>query len=111
MIINSELKQAGLNERVSLIIYLHNVSDQYRLRRYGDIVYFSKKMKYCVLYVDLKELDRIQIEISHLSFVKKIEVSEFDNVNLDAAHIEKQIHDLAQDAENKLQDEDEDLYN
>lgn len=43
MSINKEIEGTHLIKRVALIIYLKSVSDQYKLRRYGDIVYFSKK--------------------------------------------------------------------
>lgn len=103
MRINQELKQAGLTPRIDLIIYLKNVSDQYKLRRFGDIVYFSKKMKYCLLYVDRSEAEAKEKEIARLSFVKGVKHSEKDKVDLDSDHIEKQVQDLALKAEKSLQ--------
>ena len=43
MSINKDIEGTTLVKRVGLIIYLSSASDKYRLRRYGDIVYFSKK--------------------------------------------------------------------
>ena len=111
MSVNEELKSAGLFQRKCLIIYLTNISDQFKLRKYGDIVYFSKKMKYCVIYVNQSDLKRIAEEISHLNFVKGIEISNQDQVNLESNHIEKQITVMARQAELKLQEKDEDLFN
>ena len=88
MSINKEIEGTHLIKRVALIIYLKSVSDQYKLRRYGDIVYFSKKMKYCVLYVSRRDAKEIQREIASLDF-------------------EKQIADMAKEAEEKLQLEQE----
>lgn len=109
MSVNQDLKATGLARRVCLIIYLVNASDQYKLRKYGDIVYFSKKMKYCVVYVDEDDAKREKNEISALKFVKKVEFSEKDDVDLDSEHIEKQITEMAKDAEEKLQKKNEDL--
>lgn len=107
MSINKEIEGTHLIKRVALIIYLKSVSDQYKLRRYGDIVYFSKKMKYCILYVNRREAKEMQKQISNLDFVTYVEISAEDEVNLDSEHIEKQITDMAKAAEEKLQLEQE----
>lgn len=114
MSINEELKDVGLAPRVGLIVYLNNISDQFKLRRYGDIVYFSKNMKYCILYLEKDQAKRIETEISALSFVKKVERSAEDQVDLDSQHLEGQISQMAKKADEELQkrqEEDEDLLN
>ena len=53
MSVNQELSERDITQRTSLIVYLRNASnDQFKLRRYGDIVYFSKKLHYLILYVN-----------------------------------------------------------
>lgn len=113
MSINQDLKESGLVARTALIIYLTNISDQFKLRRFGDIVYFSKKMKYCVLYVDSKEAEHERKEISALDFVRYVGLSKEDQIDLSGEHIEGQIATLAKEAEDKLQaeqQENEDLF-
>lgn len=107
MSINQEIEKTHLIKRVALIIYLKSVSDQYKLRRYGDIVYFSKKMKYCILYVDRKEAKELKNQIANLDFVTYVEISAEEKVNLDSQYIENQITEMAKDAEKKLQLEQE----
>lgn len=107
MSVNKEIESTHLIKRVALIIYLKSVSDQYKLRHYGDIVYFSKKMKYCVLYVSRSEAKEIQGQISHLDFVTYVEISGEEKVDLDSQHIENQIAEMAKEAEKKLQLEQE----
>lgn len=107
MSINKEIESTHLIERVALIIYLKSVSDQYKLRRFGDIVYFSKKMKYCVLYVSRKEAREIKEQIYHLDFVTHVEISPEEEVDLDSHHIESQLTEMAKEAEKKLQLEQE----
>lgn len=102
MSINQDLEDTGITKRIGLIIFLKNASDQYKLRRYGDIVYFSKKMRYCVLYVDEDEAAYEIKEISNLDFVKHVEKSEEENLDLSSSHLEGQITDLAKKAEDKL---------
>lgn len=103
MSINQDLKDTNLDSRTSLIIYLKSVSDQYKLRKYGDIVYFSKKMKYCILYVDSQRAPESKKEITALDFVKKVENSEQDELDLSGDHLEGQITEMARQAELKLQ--------
>lgn len=103
MSINREIENTRLIKRVALIIYLKSISDQYKLRHYGDIVYFSKKMKYCVLYVNRKEAKEIQNQIGQLDFVNYVEISAEEKVNLDSQHIEGQLVEMAKEAEKKLQ--------
>lgn len=103
MSINQDFAQTSLFQRSSLIIYLTNISDQYKLRKFGDIVYFSKKMKYCILYVDSKVAKEREREIASLDFVKRVELSEQDALDFNGDHLEDQIASLAKQAEAKLQ--------
>lgn len=107
MSINKEIESTHLIKRVALVIYLKSVSDQYKLRYYGDIVYFSKKMKYCVLYVNRKECREIKEQIAHLDFVNHVDISAEEKVDLDSQHIENQLAEMAKKAEEKLQLEQE----
>lgn len=103
MSINQDLENTGITKRLSLIVHLRSASDQYKLRHFGDIVYFSKKLRYCILYVDKKDAKQIINEISSLPFVVKVESSKEESIDLGSDHIEQQITDLAQKAEDKLQ--------
>lgn len=107
MNIKQELADTNMSQRCSLIIYLSSVSNQYKLRRYGDIVYFSKKMGYCVLYVNRDKAERIIQELTSLDFVNKVEKSNWERIDLSSNHIEQQITDLAAEAEKKLQENQE----
>lgn len=102
MSVNHDLERTEITQRTSLIIFLKNSSYQYKLRRYGDIVYFSKKMGYCVLYVDSAEVNDELEEINSLDFVKHVERSNEESIDLSSSHIENQIVDMAKKAEDKL---------
>ncbi|BDR60426.1 YlbG family protein [Lactobacillus xylocopicola] len=103
MSINQDLVDTTLTKRQGVVVYLNSVSNQYKLRRYGDIVYFSKKMGYCILYVDQEELDQVIEQLNRLNFVDQAEKAVSDEVDLSSSHIEEQITTLAQEAEQKLQ--------
>ena len=71
MSINQELADQEIASRTSLIVYLRNVNnDQFKLRRFGDIVYFSKKLHYLILYVNQAEAEETASKLRTFSFPK-----------------------------------------
>ena len=107
MSIKQDLTNKNISQRLSIIVYLNSVSNQYKLRHYGDIVYFSKKFGYCILYVNQNEIDQVMRNLTALDFVDRVERSKWDQIDLSSDHIEQQITDLAADAERKLQERQE----
>ena len=106
--VEEDLANKNIIQRQSLIVYLNSISDQYKLRRYGDIVYFSKKFAYCILYVNKKEIEQVCQDLNSLDFVEKVEKSNWNQIDLSSDHIEKQIAELAKEAEKTLQERQED---
>ena len=107
MSIKQDLTNKNISQRLSIIVYLNSVSNQYKLRHYGDIVYFSKKLGYCILYVNQNEIEQVMRNLTALDFVDRVERSKWDQIDLSSDHIEQQITDLAADAERKLQERQE----
>ncbi len=71
--INQELADLDLPKRTSLIVYLRNAnSDQFKLRRLGDIVYFSKKMHYLIMYVDQEKVEETLQQLEKLTLSKRL---------------------------------------
>ncbi|MBM7692388.1 uncharacterized protein YlbG (UPF0298 family) [Peribacillus deserti] len=64
-----------IGSRQSIIIWLHTLKQVKMLRRYGNIHYVSKKLKYVVLYTDMDEVPALSEKIQSYSFVKKVELS------------------------------------
>lgn len=97
-----------LQTRSAIIVWLKKASDQYKLRHYGDIVYFSRKNNYTVLYCDAAKADKIIAELSKKDFVKKAELSRHNQLNFSPEHETSMMQDLKEKAE-KLREENEDL--
>ncbi len=81
-----------LNGRQGLIIWLFSLKNAKALRRFGNVHYVSKRMKYVVLYCDQEEVDDLVKKLSSIPFVKKVEPSykpflktEFENSKPDKA--------------------------
>lgn len=95
-----------MQKRQSLIIWLYQSRDQYKLRHYGDIVYFSAKNKYVMMYVEAEKKDSIIQELENKKFVKHVELSRHDELDFSDEHEEKLMSKLKLEAE-KLQEENE----
>lgn len=65
-----------LTERQALIVWLHSLKPAKSLRKYGNVHYVSKKMKYAVLYCDYSGAALLAEKLESFSFVKKVDFSE-----------------------------------
>lgn len=62
-------------KRQGLAVWLHSLKNVRQLKKFGNIHYVSKKMKYVILYCDQGEIDPVVQRLESLQFVKKVEVS------------------------------------
>jgi uncharacterized protein YlbG (UPF0298 family) len=81
-----------LGKRQGIIIWLYSLKQAKMLRRYGNVHYISKRLKYVVLYTNQNEAELIMEKLNTYSFVKKVEPSykpflklEFENSKPDKA--------------------------
>lgn len=81
-----------LGMRQGLVVYLYSLKQAKMLRRYGNVHYISKRLKYVVLYTNLNEAEALMEKLNSFSFVKKVEPSykpflkmEFENSKPDKA--------------------------
>ncbi|MFC5463877.1 YlbG family protein [Lederbergia graminis] len=80
------------NGRQGVIIWLYSLKNAKTLRRFGNVHYISKRMKYVVLYCAQDEAAGLVEKLSSMPFVKKAELSyrpylktEFENSKPDKA--------------------------
>ncbi|HEY4553759.1 MAG TPA: YlbG family protein [Bacillaceae bacterium] len=62
-------------DRQGLVIWLYSLKNAKALRRFGNVHYVSKKMKYVVLYCDRYEAEELMEKLSSMPFVKMVEPS------------------------------------
>ncbi|KAB2337393.1 YlbG family protein [Cytobacillus depressus] len=81
-----------LGQRQGIIVWLYSLKQVKMLRKFGNVHYISKKLKYVVIYCDLVDTEEIMAKISAFSFVKQVEPSykpflkmEFENSKPDKA--------------------------
>lgn len=97
-----------MTARTQIIVWLYQISDQYKLRRFGNIIYFSRKNKYVVLYVSSEYASKVITELKSKNYVQSVETSKTDKFDFSAEHEEKMMRELKEEAE-KLREENEDL--
>lgn len=64
-----------LGQRQGIIVWLYSLKQAKMLRKFGNVHFVSKRLKYVVLYCDLEEVESIMEKIQNYSFVKKVEPS------------------------------------
>lgn len=62
-------------ERQGIIVYLHTLKQAKMLRKFGNIHYVSKKLKYVVIYTNMEDVEALTEKLRSYSFVKKVELS------------------------------------
>jgi len=82
----------NFGNRQGIIVWVHSLKHVKQLKRFGNIHYVSKKLKYIVIYMDMDKIDDAVDRIKSLSFVKKVDLSykpflktEFENSKPDKA--------------------------
>jgi len=78
--------------RQGIIVWLYSLKQAKMLRRFGNVHFVSKKLKYVVLYCNQEDAEDLIGKLQAYSFVKKVEPSykpflrmEFENAKPDKA--------------------------
>ncbi|API93780.1 MULTISPECIES: YlbG family protein [Virgibacillus] len=62
-------------KRQGLIVWFQHMKNLKQIKRYGHLLYSSKKLKYAVIYVDQEELEKIEKKLLKFTFVSKVDRS------------------------------------
>lgn len=73
-------------ERQSLTIWLYSAKQIKELRKHGYIHYFSRKMKYAIMYVNKSDAEEIKKVINDYFFVRQVEYSYRDDIDMTFAN-------------------------
>ncbi|WP_062105180.1 YlbG family protein [Bacillus niameyensis] len=63
------------SNRQGVIVWLFSLKNAKALRRFGNIHYVSRRMKYVVLYCSQEEANGLAEKLAAMPFVKKVELS------------------------------------
>ncbi len=70
-----EGENSMLGQRQGIIVWLYSLKQAKMLRKFGNVHFVSKRLKYVVLYCDLEDVESLMEKIQNYSFVKKVEPS------------------------------------
>lgn len=62
-------------QRQGLIVWFQHMKNMKHIKRYGNLIYASKKHKYAVIYVNQEDIDTIEQKLLRHSFVSKVDRS------------------------------------
>lgn len=58
-------------KRQGMIVWFQNRRNIKQIKRYGHLIYASKKLKYAVIYVDQENIDKIEGKLKKLPYILK----------------------------------------
>lgn len=64
-----------IGNRIGIAVWVNTLKNVKILRKYGHLMYVSKKLKYAVVYCDMPQLEDTVAKLERLHFVKKVEPS------------------------------------
>ncbi|MBB5172198.1 YlbG family protein [Texcoconibacillus texcoconensis] len=64
-----------IGDRVGIAVWIKSLKQVKQLRRFGNIHYVSRRMKYVILYCEQDEVETTMEKISSLHFVKEVQMS------------------------------------
>ncbi|MBP2057781.1 uncharacterized protein YlbG (UPF0298 family) [Lactobacillus colini] len=102
-----ESENNSLQKRKSIVVWIDKASNQYKLRHYGNIIYFSRKKNYVIMYCNAEQADKVIQDLNHSDFVKKAEFSSYGKLNFNPIHEEELIHELKEAAEKEIEERGE----
>lgn len=70
-------------KRQSIIVWFQHRKNIKHIKKHGNLIYVSSKLRYAVLYVDQEDIDSISEKVGKLPFVKKVDVSQRPFLNTD----------------------------
>lgn len=69
-------------KRKGIIVWVYSLKQVANLKKFGTIHYQSRKMNYVVLYTDDIKIEEKVASIQRLHFVRHVEVSYMDEVDM-----------------------------
>lgn len=82
------------SKRQGLIVWFQHRKNIKHIKRFGNLIYVSRKLRYAVIYVDQVNIDVTEEDLLKLPFISKVERSfkpfvntDFENALLDEAKL------------------------
>ncbi|MET3682025.1 uncharacterized protein YlbG (UPF0298 family) [Alkalibacillus flavidus] len=90
-------------KRRGLIVWFKHIKQAKKLRRFGHLIYTSKRQKYAVLYVDQDDVDEVKADLESQSFVTAVDLSHKPDISTAYQGMLEKSHDLDAEMESFYQ--------
>lgn len=70
-------------KRQSIIVWFQHRKNIKHIKKHGNIIYVSSKLRYAILYVDQAEIELISERLLKLPFISKIDQSQRPFISTD----------------------------
>lgn len=64
-----------LTKRQGLIVWFQHMKNMKHIKRYGNLIHVSKRLKYAVIYVNQENIDEVEKKLLRHSFISKVDRS------------------------------------
>ncbi|KRL84118.1 YlbG family protein [Ligilactobacillus apodemi] len=92
--------------RRGVIVYLYHLRQSKQLRRFGNIQYVSRKMKYALVYMDEELVDKTVSKLKQLRFVKKVEISRRPDLKVEFDEQNQKAYKLTEEDQEKFENKE-----
>ncbi|QIL46338.1 YlbG family protein [Vagococcus coleopterorum] len=65
----------NITERRGLVVWMYNLRQLKSLKKFGSVMYASRKMKYAIIYVNQEGIDETIEALNKLHFVRSVDQS------------------------------------
>ncbi|MDV2582513.1 YlbG family protein [Alkalibacillus haloalkaliphilus] len=90
-------------KRQGIVVWFKHIKQLRKLRRFGHVIYASKRQKYAVIYVNQEEVSNIVEQLERLHFVKNVDLSYKPYVDTAYQGAVEKTHDLDAELEGYYQ--------
>jgi len=70
-------------KRQGLVVWFQHKKNIKQIKRFGHLIYASKRMKYAVIYVNQDEIEDIEVSMKKLPYIIKVDRSYKPFVKMD----------------------------
>ena len=105
----SSVADFEMKKRQSVSVFISHLRQSKQLRRFGDIIYVSRRMKYVVIYMDQDQVTSNVQRLKQLGFVKKVVVSPRNQINMNFDETLSKYR-LTEEDQEKIKDQSEEKW-
>ncbi|MDR0921541.1 MAG: YlbG family protein [Lactobacillales bacterium] len=74
-----------IQKRRLLVVWVYSLKQLKNLKRFGEVQYVSRRMKYVLIYMNEEDIDEAEEKIERLHFVRRVERSYRPDIEMNFA--------------------------